>query len=88
MHTAIDPKVVEAIKGIRSIVKQMAREQKQDRLAKKQKDVGMRVRITVLHRLYLKIRNRPFEEVHRIRKGWEDRAVRYEKEYIIRLGLE
>jgi len=88
MHTAIDPKVVEAIKGIRSIVKQMAWEQKQDRLNKKQKDIGCRVRITVLHRLYLKIRNRPFEEIHRIRKGWEDRATRYEKEYIIRLGLE
>lgn len=88
MHTALDPKVVEAIKGIRSIVKQMAWEQKQDRLAKKQKDIGMRVKITVLHRLYLKIRNRPFEEVHRIRKGWESRADRYEKEYMVKLGLE
>jgi hypothetical protein len=88
MESRRDPKLYEAIKKIRAIIKTMALEQRETRLRKEQKSIGKRVKITVLHRLYLKIRGKPFEGVHNIREGWEWMASRYEKEMSEELGLE
>jgi len=82
-----DPKVYEAIKGIRIMIKELAAVQRETRLKKKQKSTRKRVEITVLHRLYLKIRNKPYEDTHNIREGWEQAAARFEKSLVARFEL-
>jgi hypothetical protein len=74
------PEAYEAIKKMRAEIRKLALEQKQRRLNKTQKSVSARVRITVLHRMYLKIRNKD-EGAHNIREGWEWYAGKYQKEY-------
>jgi hypothetical protein len=85
--TTRDPKVYEAIKGIRAMIKELAAIQRETRLKKKQKSLRKRVEITVLHRLYLKIRNKPYEDIHNIREGWEWTAEKFEKSLVARFEL-
>jgi hypothetical protein len=59
-------KAYTAIKGMKAEIKKLAAEQKGRRLEKLQKSLKTACALTVLHRLYLKIRNKPYEEVHRI----------------------
>ncbi len=77
----------EAIKKMRAEIRKLATGQRQDRLDKVQKLVSTRVRITVLHRMYLKIRNKD-EGAHNIREGWEWYAGKYQKEYYDLFKLE
>jgi len=87
-HSKRDPKIYEAILKIREKLKTMAESQKQKRLEKIQKDVAVAVQITVLHRIYLEIRDKEFEDVHNIREGWDWYASSKEKEFRKELNLE
>jgi len=85
--TKIDPKVYYAIKEIKKMLKSLAVDQRETRLRKEQKSIRKKVEITVLHRMYLKLRNKPYEDVHKIRQGWEWAANRFEKGHIDRFEL-
>ena len=87
-HSMRDPKIYEAILKIRKKLKTMAESQKQKRLKKIQKDVAVAVQITVLHRIYLEIRGKEFEDVHNIREGWDWYASSKAKEFRKELGLD
>jgi len=65
----------EAILKMKALIKQLAEGQKQTRIAKKQKSPYKALEITVLHRLYLQIRNKPFETVHSVRGKDEARWI-------------
>ena len=60
-----DPKIYTAIIALKVLIKQKAKNQKQRRLAKLQKDPYERSRITGLHRIYLKLRGKD-ENAHRL----------------------
>ena len=59
-----DPKVYEAILGIKAEIKEWAKSQKEIRLAKMQKDPYDKAKITALHRVYLEIRGKDPEAHH------------------------
>jgi hypothetical protein len=82
------PEAYEAILEIKKEIARLASIQRETRLKKRQKSISNRVKISVLHRLYLKIRNKPYEDVHRIREGWEWAAKRYEREFYDKFKLD
>lgn len=82
------PETREAIYKVKARIKEMAEGQRQLRLDKEQKDVFVALRLTVLHRLYLQIRGKEFEEVHKIRKDNQYWARGIEDDYREEFKLE
>jgi hypothetical protein len=82
------PEAFVAIQGIRKEIKELAAEQKRRRLQKTQKSLKNACALTVLHRLYLKIRNKPYEDIHRFNEHNRWWRSRFEKEYYSRWELE
>ena len=81
------PEAYKAVRGFRKEIKRLASEQKERRLDKCQKSLKIACALTVLHRLYLKIRNKPYEEVHKLNdhnRGWKSSL---EKEYVSKWNL-
>ena len=76
-----------AIKGMKAEIKKLAAEQKDRRLKKFQKSLRTACALTVLHRLYLRIRNKPYEEVHRINDHNRWAVPEFTKQYYERWDL-
>lgn len=74
-----DPKVYGAILGLKQHIKNMSKKQKRRRLKKQQKDYFDAMEITVALRHYLRLREKDYEEIHKIREGLEYAAERAEK---------
>lgn len=74
-------KTIEIIKGIKKEIKILAEEQKCRRLQKLQKSYSASAALTVLHRLYLKIRNKPYEDVHRFNEHTKWWAQKFTEKY-------
>ena len=81
-------KAYAAIKGMKAEIKKLAAEQKGRRLKKLQKSLKNASALTVLHRLYLKIRNKPYEEIHRFNDHNRWWASRFTKQYYEMWELE
>jgi hypothetical protein len=82
------PEAYEAIKGMKKEIKELAAEQKQRRLDKRQKSLKISSQLTVLHRLYLKIRNKPFEDVHKFNEHNKWWRSQFEKLYTEKWNLD
>lgn len=70
-----------ALLGMRAEIKKLAAEQKNRRLDKIQKSLKIASALNVLHRLYLQIRNKPYEEVHRFNDHNRWWASKFTKQY-------
>ena len=81
-------KAYAANKGMKAEIKKLAAEQKGRRLKKLQKSLKNASALTVLHRLYLKIRNKPYEEIHRFNDHNRWWASRFTKQYYEMWELE
>jgi len=81
------PEAHEAVKGFRKEIKRLASEQKARRLDKCQKSLKTACALTVLHRLYLQIRNKPFEEVHKFNDHTRWWKTNFEEEYASKWNL-
>lgn len=77
--TEKDPKVYGAILGLKQHIKNLSKKLKQQRLRKIQKSYVTAMEVTVALRHYLRLRDKDYEEVHKIREGLEYVAARAEK---------
>jgi len=81
-------KVCAVIIEMKAEIKKLARLQRNYRLAKIQKSFSHASRLTALHRLYLKIRNKPYEEVHRLNDHNRWWVPYYVENYSEKWGLD
>jgi len=74
-------KFKETFQAIRAKAKELAAYQKERRLQKLQKDYKTAAELTVLYRLHRKIRNKPYEEIHRFNEHTRWYAKSFTEKY-------